>query len=959
MIHKSKIPLRKTVIRLLVWGLLAVVLGAGLAAYRGLYSEGGLRGLIRPDIRLSQVSKMISDRSDHVYVISDSKQTLTKLDSGGTLLYRLYAEKRKEELVVFNNAAADTQGRLYVTVGVLETSGIHYLREEVWRYTSDGSPDTTWKTHVIPIDEDKNGDGRAGRSRPVKGIIVENNEPYVYVVQEEALKLIRLDAAGRQEVKGSVPLPSGRIVAHAAGNARGSGYFLTKRGELYAFDAKGARLLRDVFAGGTAEPGAFSFPDQLKTDDAGRKAFFIAGYGQEVREWDPDRSVPEAVVFQKSDLGGVIGQEDRLEDFVFIGGSRITVSAGSTLTLSAGSKLYQVKEQGAGHAFHYAAGTQIKRWLYWLAAGLAVIAMLLFLKTLYLDFVPRSLIYKQIFLFAPIILMAGSILAYFVYSPLKERILAVKREDLINLARHGEHVVNLEAFGRIQSPADFRNPDYEELRAGLMHRDGLAQFYHAIHRYESGRYYTLLDDDTDNLHMFEPLDTQEDWCYKRDERQNWVRAEYSEIAGGEFLSCSTTDNSGTWVYGIGPLYDKDGKFVGAYETGINGYAIDRLLSSVLIQLLEIIAGMFALLLAAFVGLSLSVLISIRRLSDRIMAVGHKDWGARVELPSLSPYRDEVNNLGRRFNLMAGMIEKQIIELQRTKEAGERFVPKPIHLFLKKEQVIDVRLGDREEKAMCLMSTHLHSFFKEAQRRSPRPDYFGLINRFLQRMCPVVRQANDGESDVRRHNFVVQYMDAGFLALFPEDPRQALDSALRMCQELESLNEDLEAAAPLSMGIGLHFGPVMLCIGGEEKRLEAMAISDHVNLAHAVQQLTAELGTRILVTDALVKETGGLQGLEHRYLGTACIAGQEHPVSLIDVFEGDPEELRRLKRATKSAFDEAVMLFQHGQFDNARALFLEIIKKNGGDLPARRYFFLCEKYLRNAEAAAEWNGSLIA
>jgi adenylate cyclase len=117
-----------------------------------------------------------------------------------------------------------------------------------------------------------------------------------------------------------------------------------------------------------------------------------------------------------------------------------------------------------------------------------------------------------------------------------------------------------------------------------------------------------------------------------------------------------------------------------------------------------------------------------------------------------------------------------------------------------------------------------------------------------------------EQVVFRHGGTLdKYMGDGLMATFgtpqtgTNDATRALACGRDMLVTLAEWNRVRTAAgeAPVRIGIGIHYGPVVMGNIGGERRLEFTVIGDTVNIASRIETMTRELGSDLLVSSAVV------------------------------------------------------------------------------------------------------------
>ena len=230
------------------------------------------------------------------------------------------------------------------------------------------------------------------------------------------------------------------------------------------------------------------------------------------------------------------------------------------------------------------------------------------------------------------------------------------------------------------------------------------------------------------------------------------------------------------------------------------------------------------------------------------------------------------------------------------ESLRRFVPKEFLNLLRKESITDIELGNHTEEAMAVMFLDIRSFTSLSEELSPTEN-FAFINSFLSRMGPVVR---------RHGGFVDKYVGDGIMALFPNAMNDAVAAAVELRRELQVYNglRNNSGYKPVDFGIGIHAGGLMLGTIGESQRMDSTVISSVVNLASRLEGVTKEFGCGVVISERVAEQVGK-ETWEMRYLGAVSVKGASRPVHAYEVFEGEGEEIRARRRASKAAFEAGV------------------------------------------------------
>jgi adenylate cyclase len=195
---------------------------------------------------------------------------------------------------------------------------------------------------------------------------------------------------------------------------------------------------------------------------------------------------------------------------------------------------------------------------------------------------------------------------------------------------------------------------------------------------------------------------------------------------------------------------------------------------------------------------------------------------------------------------------------------------------------DAPLGRGRRQAVGVLFADLVGFTALAEDMTPE-EVLALLRDFHGRM----------EDEVFRHGGCLEkFIGDALLATFgvpdvgPRDATDALACARGMLAALAAWNLEREARGltPLGMGIGLHYGQVVLGDIGSERSMAFATVGDPINVTSRLQALTRDLGAAIVASGALVEavdreaaELPLLKGLTPR--GPRVLRGRDAAVEL--------------------------------------------------------------------------------
>ena len=253
------------------------------------------------------------------------------------------------------------------------------------------------------------------------------------------------------------------------------------------------------------------------------------------------------------------------------------------------------------------------------------------------------------------------------------------------------------------------------------------------------------------------------------------------------------------------------------------------------------------------------------------------------------------------------------------ESFARFVPDQYLSFLGRESILEVQRGDAVEREMAVLFTDIRRFTSISEGMSP-VESFAFVNAYLERMGP----------EIRRHGgFIDAYTGDGLMALFPDGPADAVAATVAMEGVLAGLNAERAQTNQqlISVGTGIHFGPMILGMLGESQRLEGTVISDAVNTASRLEGLTRFFQVPVVVSGEVRELTGNAS---FRRLGRVSVAGRREPVDAYELLNGLPTAVRAQRESSRDTFERGVLRLEAGDGPAAARDFQAVLATSRND-----------------------------
>lgn len=273
------------------------------------------------------------------------------------------------------------------------------------------------------------------------------------------------------------------------------------------------------------------------------------------------------------------------------------------------------------------------------------------------------------------------------------------------------------------------------------------------------------------------------------------------------------------------------------------------------------------------------------------------------------------------------------------EMFERFVPKQFLDRIAQTGIENIQLGKAEADIISVLFADIRAFTSLSESLEPQ-ELLNFLNAYLERIDQVIHN-NDGCID--------KFIGDGVMAIF-ENPvtnksaTSAVSAAVQMQEAVRLYNSHRAKSGyqPISIGIGVNTGPVVIGTVGSKDRMDSTVLGDNVNVAARLQDLTKELKAKVIISDQTLKAMGRNHGFHLREVGDVLVRGRKEPVHIYEVLNADCEKERSKKMATLANYRLAYENFRNGRYAQARIFWQRCLDVYAEDTVVQYLLSLCDR-----------------
>jgi class 3 adenylate cyclase len=283
---------------------------------------------------------------------------------------------------------------------------------------------------------------------------------------------------------------------------------------------------------------------------------------------------------------------------------------------------------------------------------------------------------------------------------------------------------------------------------------------------------------------------------------------------------------------------------------------------------------------------------------------------------------------------------------RLTHAQQRFVPAQFLQSLGRHDIAAVGPGEFVAMDMSVLFADLRNFTPLVERLPPQT-VIAMLNRYFSSVGEPISEAG---------GFIDSFNGDEIMALFPMPADCAVEAGVQMRRALEEFNRDSVASSVpvLEMGVGVNTGPLVLGTVGSQERLKCGVIGDVVNTAARIEQLTKLYATPFLIGEQTYASLKRPERFSVRAVDRVAAKGKALAVMLYEVLDGESDERRAAKEATRPLLDAGLRLYFGRDFDAAGDAFAEARAHDGEDAVLKILGERTRRYAANPPPA-EWQG----
>ncbi|MCR4741309.1 MAG: response regulator [Treponema sp.] len=300
------------------------------------------------------------------------------------------------------------------------------------------------------------------------------------------------------------------------------------------------------------------------------------------------------------------------------------------------------------------------------------------------------------------------------------------------------------------------------------------------------------------------------------------------------------------------------------------------------------------------------------------------------------------------NLLQEAVQRsELIEKEsKIRKAFSKFVPEQvINDFLDSDGNSEAKNSNEKRNVVILMSD-IRSFTSISEVNRPE-DVVNFLNNYFTRMVDIVKKYGGTVDKFIGDAIMVLF---GAPISYNDNAKRAVMAAIEMYAQLESIpcgQLKFPEGVKLDVGIGIHYGDVIVGQIGSTDKTSYTVIGDTVNLASRLEGLTKLYGAKIIISQAVNDELDDSMNI--LLLDSVKVKGKKESVLIYRADE------KALPKKFTQAYEKGFKSYNEGAFTLAIPYFEKALEILPNDKAAKLMLERCNEFAINKPE--NWDGAV--
>lgn len=300
-------------------------------------------------------------------------------------------------------------------------------------------------------------------------------------------------------------------------------------------------------------------------------------------------------------------------------------------------------------------------------------------------------------------------------------------------------------------------------------------------------------------------------------------------------------------------------------------------------------------------------------------------------------------------LQESAYRNQLVQQEsKLRAAFSKFVPEQvIDDFIVSDDDSELQRNNEKRNVVVLMCD-IRSFTTISEINQPE-DVVNFLNTYFTRMVEIVKKYGGTVDKFIGDAIMVLF---GAPISYNDNAKRAVQAAIEMYSQLGSIpcsQLKFPEGISLDIGIGIHYGDVIVGQIGSTDKTNYTVIGDTVNLASRLEGLTKLYGAKIVISQAVRDEIEENSSMNFLLLDSVKVKGKKEAVF---IYRADA---KALPQDFTQAYEKGFKSYNEGAFSLAIPYFEKAVKLMPEDKAAKLMLERCNEFAVNKPE--NWDGAI--